>query len=254
MNELHGKVALVTGGGKGIGRAAVQALAEQDASIVVVDVDSDAAKAVAASVDGIAAVADIATPAGADEAFSAAKDAFGGVDVLVNSAGIQRYGSVVDTSEETWDLVLAINLKSMYLTAQRCVPSMIARGGGAIVNVASVQGFAAQRGVAAYSASKGGVIALTRAMAIDHAPAVRANCVCPGSVDTPMLRDAAALFSPDDPSKALKEWGEMHPMGRAARPEEIGNVIAFLAGPRSSFVTGAALVADGGLISVIGGT
>ena len=98
------------------------------------------------------------------------------------------------------------------------------------------------------------MIALTRALAVDHAPLIRANCVCPGSVDTPMLRDAAALFEPGDPQAAVDRWGQMHPLGRAARPDEIGEVIAFLAGPRSSFVTGAALLADGGLLSIIGGT
>lgn len=149
--------------------------------------------------------------------------------------------------------MLRVNLKSMFLMSKYCVPRMLEAGGGAIVNVASVQGFAAQRGVAAYSASKGGAIALTRAMAVDFAPKVRVNCVCPGSVDTPMLRNAAALLA-DDPEEAVQRWGKMHPMGRVARPEEVAAAIVFLAGPDASFITGAALLVEGGLLSVIGGT
>ncbi|MGH2806611.1 MAG: SDR family oxidoreductase, partial [Actinomycetota bacterium] len=136
---------------------------------------------------------------------------------------------------------------------RNAVPHMLAADGGAIVNIASVQGLVVQRGVAAYAASKGGVIALTRALAVDFAPDVRANCICPGSVDTPMLREAADLFGDGKPDQALDQWGAMHPLGRVGQPGEVAEATAFLASRRSSFITGAALLVDGGLLSILPG-
>jgi NAD(P)-dependent dehydrogenase (short-subunit alcohol dehydrogenase family) len=253
VSAFDGKAAVVTGAGKGIGRAVAELLAARGAAVAVVDVDSSAAGAVAKEIGGVAIEADVSDAASAERAVARALEELGRIDVLVCSAGIQRYGTVVDTPEETWDEVLGVNLKGAYLMAKHAVPHLVGSGAGAVVNVASVQAFAAQRGVAAYSASKGGLVALTRAMAIDHAPVVRANCVCPGSVDTPMLRHAAELFA-DDPEEAIREWGAMHPLGRAAQPEEIAEVVAFLASPAASFITGSAILADGGLLSIIKGT
>ena len=178
----------------------------------------------------------------------------GGVDVLVNSAGVQRYGTVVETEEEGWDEVLDVNLKGIYLASRYAIPGMKKRGGGAIVNLSSVQAFASQTGVAAYTASKGGINALTRAMALDHAGEnIRVNAVCPASVDTPMLRWSADLFKGDKSvEETLEDWGTMHPVGRVARPEEVAEVIAFLAGPRASFVTGGDYKVDGGMLAALG--
>lgn len=242
---MKGKVALVTGAAKGIGAAAADALLRAGAQVARVDIEAPGDAIIQANV----------ADSGACEAAVAATIArFGRLDVLVNSAGIQRYGDVLDAPEEQWDEVLGVNLKGAFLMTKHAMPHLIASGAGAVVNVASVQAFAAQRGVVAYAASKGGLVAFTKALAIDHAPVVRANCVCPGSVDTPMLRGAAELFATGNTDDTVKSWGAMHPMGRVARAEEVADAIVFLAGPSSSFITGAALMVDGGLLSMIGGT
>ncbi len=251
---MSDRAAVVTGGAKGIGAASAQALSEDGASVVVFDRDADEGRALAAGLtSAIFVEGDVSKATDAERAAEECMKAFGRLDVLVNSAGIQRYGTTVDTPEEVWDEVLDINLKSMFLMSKFCVPKMMEGDGGAVVNIASVQGLASQRGVAAYSASKGGAIALTRAMAVDFAPKVRVNCICPGSVDTPMLRESAAMFA-EVPEKALSDWGQMHPISRIARPEEIASVVVFLAGPGASFITGASIIADGGLLSILGGT
>ena len=251
---LDGKTAIVTGGAKGIGKAIVAELTQRGARTAFLDADELAGKQAADEVGATFIHADVSSSSDVEQAVRRAFGMFQKLDILVNSAGIQAYGSVVDTDEAEWDRVLGVNLKSMYLTAKYAMPHLIASGAGAIVNVASVQAFAAQRGVAAYSASKGGVVALTRAIALDHAPAVRANCICPGSVDTPMLRWAAEKFGAGDPEGTVRKWGAMHPMDRVAQPEEVAKAAAFLASPDASFITGAALLVDGGLISMIGGT
>ena len=243
--------AIVTGAAKGIGRACAELLAERGARVCLVDIDP-AVDEVAATLDAaITARADVSRSSEAEGAARAAAAAFGRIDVLVNAAGIQRYGSVVDTPEETWDEVLGVNLKAAFLMGKHVIPHMTI---GAIVNVASVQALAAQRGVAAYAASKGGLVALTRAMAIDHAPDIRVNAVAPGSVDTPMLRWAAEKFGGDDPDATLAEWGAMHPMGRVATAREVAEAVTWLASPAASFVTGSLLRVDGGLLSRIAGT
>lgn len=247
--RLDGKTALVTGGAAGIGNAIARALQGAGARVAVVDLERATPGG-----DGPAIVADVSRGADCARAVAEAHDAFGRLDILVNSAGIQRYGTVIDTPEEEWDAVIGVNLKAMFLMAKQAMPHLLASGAGVVVNVASVQAFAAQRGVAAYSASKGGVVALTRAIAIDHAPVVRANCICPGSVDTPMLRWAAERFGEGDPERAIARWGAMHPMGRVAQPSEVAQAALFLASPASSFITGTAMLVDGGLLSVIGGT
>jgi NAD(P)-dependent dehydrogenase (short-subunit alcohol dehydrogenase family) len=258
MNELKRQVAVITGAANGIGRATAEAFAAEGAQLVLVDRDEKAAQRLATRLGKSGRrvrvlAADVAEPETAEQAAKLALDSFKRIDILVNSAGVQRYGSVVDTTEGVWDEVMNVNLKSAYRFCRECVPAMQKAGRGAIVNVASVQALATQRGVAAYTASKGGLVALTRSIALDFAPAIRANAVLPGSVDTPMLRNSARLFAAD-PNDALREWGAMHPLGRVAKAHEVAQVILFLASQRSSFVTGAGIMVDGGLLVKIPGT
>ena len=258
MAELEGKVAIVTGGSLGIGRATARRLGEDGAAVVLCGQDDESVEDAVAQLRGDGLEVDgrranVSSAADVEQLVGFAVERYGGVDILANSAGIQRYGTVVETSEELWDEVLAVNLKSMFLTAKYCVPELRRRRGGAIVNVASVQAFATQAGVVAYAASKGGVVALTKAIAVDHAAdKIRCNAVCPGSVDTPMLRSAADLFKgANSRDETIRAWGRFHPLGRVARPDEVAEVIAFLAGDRASFVTGADVKVDGGLLAQI---
>jgi NAD(P)-dependent dehydrogenase (short-subunit alcohol dehydrogenase family) len=257
--EFSGKVAIVAGGALGIGRATARKLATEGASVVICSDRKDQIEGAVAELRGeglevSGTRADVTSPAEMKRLVGFAAEAYGGVDVLVNSAGVQRYGTVVETEEEVWDEVLDVNLKGIYLASRDAIPEMKKRGGGAIVNLSSVQAFASQRGVAAYTASKGGINALTRAMALDHAEEnIRVNAVCPASVDTPMLRWSADLFKGGKSvEETLQDWGKMHPVGRIARPEEVAEVIAFLASPRASFVTGGDYKVDGGMLAALG--
>jgi NAD(P)-dependent dehydrogenase (short-subunit alcohol dehydrogenase family) len=243
--DFDGKVAVVTGGAMGIGRAVVDLLGAQGAQVVVVDRDP--------SGDGLGALfvrANVSNAADVARVAEATVAGFGGIDVLVNAVGIQRYGNALETDEATWDEVMAVNVKSVFLMAKACLPSLIERK-GTIVNLGSVQSVGAFPGAVAYVTSKAAVANLTRALAADFAPDVRVNAVCPGSVDTPLLRGAAAFLEPDDPARALEKWAAMHPMGRISQPSEIAEVVAFLAGPRSSFCTGALYMVDGGMTGVV---
>jgi NAD(P)-dependent dehydrogenase (short-subunit alcohol dehydrogenase family) len=256
--EFASKVALVAGGSLGIGKAAARTLAARGASVVICGrregpVQSAVAELKNEGLDVEGLAADISVSADAERAVKFAVERYGGIDILVNSAGIQRYGTVVDTDEATWDEVFATNVKGMYLTSHFAIPEMRKRVGGAIVNVSSVQAFASQKSVAAYTASKGAINALTRAMALDHAEEkIRVVAVCPGSVDTPMLRYAADVWKGEQSSDDMVEaWGKMHPLGRVGTPEDVAELIAFLASDRASFITGGEYKVDGGLLSAI---
>ncbi|HWA96014.1 MAG TPA: glucose 1-dehydrogenase [Terracidiphilus sp.] len=255
--ELSGKVAIVTGAAMGIGAATAVRLASLGASVALLDRDKNAGESTAASISaehGTCAFfsCDVSQSSEVHTAVSAAAEHFGGVDILVSNAGIQDYGNVVTTSEDAWDRLMSINLRGGFLVSKAVVPFMLKRGGGAVVFVGSVQSMTAVGNSVAYVTSKHALLGLARSMALDFAKqCIRVNCVCPGSVDTPLLRWAAQLDP--DPEKVLRACDHLHPLGRIAQPEEIANAIAYLVSPMASFVTGAALVIDGGLLVPTGG-
>jgi NAD(P)-dependent dehydrogenase (short-subunit alcohol dehydrogenase family) len=254
-DDFVGKIAVVLGGATGMGGATVRRLAEGGATVVAGDVSPHLEEIAAGLREKALRVraqhVDVASEAEQVALFASIRELEGGLDILVNSAGIQTYGTVVETTEQLWQRTIAVNLTGMFLAAKFAIPLLLERGGGAIVNVASVQGLAAQQRVVAYAASKGGILAMTRAMAVDHArEGIRVNAVLPGSIDTPMLRGAAGLFRGERPTEdVIAEWGASHPVGRVGRPEEVAELIAFLVSDRAKFITGAEYKIDGGLMA-----
>ena len=252
---FDGKVVIVTGAALGMGRATALEFARQGARVCVADVNAEAGRRTVAEMDGqgLLVEADLARAADCQRVVSETLTAFGGVDVLFNNVGIQpadSYRTVEDTSEEQWDRILGVNLKSYFLMAKFTIPELRKRGGGVIVNNASVQGLQSARGVPAYAASKGGVLSLTRQMAVEYASeGIRVLAVCPGTIDTEMVR-AAASREPDGIEAALARWGKAEPVGRIGRPQDIANVVTFLASDRASFMTGEYVCVDGGYMAL----
>jgi len=250
MARLDGKIAVITGAGSGIGRVAASLFAAEGARVVVADVAADQAESAVADIvaDGgsaMAVVVDVSDESQVASMIGAAVGAYGGLDILFNNAGIfpADDGGILDTPPETWQKVMEVNLKGVWLGCRAAVPAMLDSGGGSIINVAS---FVALVGAAtaqmAYTASKGGVLAMTRELAVEYArKGIRANSICPGPIETPLL---AELLS--DPARRQRRLVHI-PMGRFGRPEEIAKAALFLASDDASFVTGSALVVDGGI-------
>lgn len=251
--EFTDKCVVITGAAKGVGAAVAEAFCREGARVAIVDVDVAAGETLAGRLGPRAMFlrADVSNAAQVDQAFQQADQALGGFHILVNNAGIQTYGTVTETSEETWDRTMGVNLKSAFLCAKAALPVIEREGGGVVVNMASVQSFLSQHNVAAYTTSKTALLGLTRSIAVDYAPRIRCVAVCPGTVDTPML-DWAIRQSPD-PDAVLEECKQMHPLGRIASPHEIAELVLFLSSPRAGFITGQYYRIDGGLgISVAG--
>jgi len=259
MMDFSGKVALITGT-TGIGLACARRLAQGGAQVLACGIDEAAnaalmADAAAQDLSIHPRTTDVSVPEQVAAAVAEAVARFGGLDIIVNSAAVHPYGTTVSTDPATWAQCMAVNVGSIYLTAHFGIPEMARRGGGAIVNISSVQGHNCQQNVAAYVATKGAIHALTRAMALDHAgQGVRVNSVSPGSVRTPILEMAARTYGGEGVSveQAFARFGAAHPIGRIGEPEEVAELIAFLASDKAGFITGSDYRIDGGLTAGIG--
>jgi len=257
MRDFEGKAALVTGT-TGIGRAIALRLADGGARVLACGLDAEGNRelfqeAKRRDVTLRVALCDVSDVESVGRLVDGAIRELGSIDILVCAAAVHPFGTVLETDPETWNRCMAVNVGSVYLLARAVVPHMREQGGGCILNLASVQGYACQKGVAAYAASKGAIHSLTRALALDHAAdQIRVNSISPGSVRTPMLARSAAHFSPGAPEEEVfARFGAAHPLGRIATPEEIAEVAAFLASDKASFCTGSDFIVDGGLLAGI---
>lgn len=254
--DFRDRVVVITGAASGIGKACVREFTARNAAVAMVDRKPINEQALAGDRQHGGRVeyfqADVSSRPAVEKVVSDIVACLGGIDVLVNNAGIQRYATVATASEEEWDEVMNVNLKSAFLMAKYCIPEMLRRGGGSIVITGSVQSLTAQRNSVHYVVSKHGLLGLTRSIALDYGKQnIRANCVLPGAIDTPMLHWAASLGP--NPQAVLEAADKLHMRGKMGRPEEVANVIVFLASDLSSFVTGAGVAVDGGLLVPTGG-
>lgn len=258
MASFDRRVVIVTGGALGMGRDTAVAFAREGASVAIADVNGSAGRAAAGRIadeggKGLFVEADVARADDCRRVVAETAGAFGGVDVLFNNVGIQppeSYRNVEATTEAMWDRILDVNLKSYFLMAKYAIPELRKRGGGAIINNASVQGLQSMKGVPAYAASKGGVLSLTRQMALDYAAErIRVLAICPGTIDTDMVR-ALAAHEPGGVEAALERYGKSHPIGRIGTGQDIANVVLFLASDKASFMTGEYVCVDGGYMAL----
>jgi dihydroanticapsin dehydrogenase len=246
---LKGKRALVTGGASGIGLAIAQRFLAEGAEVVIADLSEKNADAVVKGSGGKfgKTIGDVSKLADAERMVKEAVAQMGGLEILVNNAGIETSGSVTTAIDEQWELQINVNLNGVYRMSRFAVPEIIKAGGGAIVNMSSVGGLVAVKEFSAYGASKAGVIQLTRSMASDYAANnIRVNAVCPGAVETPLLQRAVERMGGDKPEEMRAMYASFTLLNRIARPEEIASVVTFLASEESSFVTGVSIPVDGG--------
>lgn len=253
MKQLMGKCAIITGGASGIGQATAQLFVEQGARVVIADIDREGGERLSAELrvaggESFFVECDVSRSEDCLNTVQAALDHFGSVDILFNNAGIIHRKDILETSVQEWDQVMAVNVRSVFLMSKAAIPVMAAAGGGVIINMGSGWGLKGGGKALSYCASKAAVVNMTRAMAIDHGPLnIRVNCVCPGDTDTPMLQGEAAQLS-----RGIDEFmleAADRPLGRYGKPGEIAQAVLFLASDASSYVTGTALVVDGGGIA-----
>jgi NAD(P)-dependent dehydrogenase (short-subunit alcohol dehydrogenase family) len=259
VGEFDGKVALVTGGALGIGQGIVRAFAHEGAGVGIADISREAAEALAeelraAGAKAVATVGDVSQAADAERMVAETVSGLGRLDVLVNNAGIQPldwYYRVEDTPEEVWDRIVGVNLKGTFLMSRSAIPRIRESGPtGAVVNIASVQGLQSMPRVPSYAASKGGVLSLTRNMALDYAPeGIRVNAVCPGTIDSEMVRTSARAEG-GDLDETLHRYGSFHPLGRIGKAEDVAQAVLFLSSSKASFITGEYLLVDGGFMAL----
>lgn len=248
--SLEGKVAMITGAASGIGLGTAKRFTEVGARVALLDIDESKGEKAAKEINNLGENAkfykcDVISNSDCKKIAEKVYKEFGRIDTLVNNAGVIIRKNIVELSEKEWDLVLGVNLKAIYLLSHYVIPYMIKNGGGSIINTGSGWGLKGGPNAVAYCAAKGGVVNLTRAMAIDHGKHnIRVNCVCPGDTDTPMLHSEAAQLGEDE-AEFMKEATD-RPINRVGRPEDIANAILYLASDLSSWVTGSILVVDGG--------
>ncbi len=256
-NEFAGRVALVTGGALGIGRGIARQFASAGALVAVADIQRGPAESLVSELAGsgvraTAVIGDVATTADAARMVAETVERLGRLDILVNNAGIAPPESmfrIEDTPEEVWDRIIGVNLKGAFLMAKYSLPHIRAAGGGVVVNIASVQGLQSQPCVPAYAASKGGLLSLTRNMALDYATdSIRVVAICPGTIDSELVR-ALARSERGDEDANVRRYGRVHPIGRIGTPDDVAAAVLFLASERASFITGEYLTVDGGLMA-----
>jgi NAD(P)-dependent dehydrogenase (short-subunit alcohol dehydrogenase family) len=252
VDRLRDKVAAVTGGAMGIGRAVAVAFAREGAKVAVADIDEQAGNDVVAEIRGSGAEAffqktDVGVSEEVDRFIQATVHRYGRLDVIVNNAGIAVAGSAAEMSEEDWNRVINVNLTGVWRGMKYAIPEMIRAGGGAIVNVSSVQSLLGFPGWAGYAASKGGINALTQNAAVEYAPQkIRINAIAPGTIMTPLNERIFATI--DNPQELIDTWNRSHALGRFGQPEEVAELVVFLASDESSFITGEIVRVDGGMV------
>jgi NAD(P)-dependent dehydrogenase (short-subunit alcohol dehydrogenase family) len=250
MDKLVEKKAIITGGASGIGRAAALLFAGAGAAVVIADIDDQRGEAVVKKIhagggEGIYVHCDVTKAEDCQRTVQRTINSFGGVDILFNNAGIIRRASVIDTTEEQWDRVMAVNVKSIFLMSKYTIPHMVQAGGGVILNTSSGWGLVGGRDAVSYCASKAAVVNLTKAMALDHgAQNIRVNCICPGDTDTPMLRVEARQLGENE--KTFLDDAAERPLQRIGTPQDIAQAVLYLCSDAASYVTGSTLVVDGG--------
>lgn len=248
--RLRNKIAIITGAGSGIGRTTALLFSEEGAQVAIVEIDKERGQDTVDMItrkgrEGLFIPTDITDPSQVKSMVTKVIEAYGKINILVNNAGLYVQGDVVNTNEEQWDRIMAVNLRAAFLCCKYNIPQMIESGGGVVINVSSEAGIVAIKNQVAYNTSKAGLISLTKSIALDFASQnIRANCVCPGTTQTPLV--ASALAKQADPERARREVEKVRPANRLGKPEEIAYGILYLASDESPYATGAVLSIDGG--------